>query len=543
MQKKIFRALCSVFAVTIVATNTFSACGQQSNEPKSYTIQYTDDSGTHSLTVEDGGLYSLESIPQRYGYEFTGLFDSETGGRQYVSANGSALMAFEDDKNIVLFPQWEACGYTIILDYQGASVTSVRQMKVTYNSTLSTLPTDLTIEHKEFTGWYTEADGAGKQIADKHGVLPTCDKINEGTFNLDDPDGYIYLYAGFKAATYDVTLHFGNTQEQIKVEYGTDIEDIVYDTRVEGNAVLTWSKSDTASLSNVFTGKITESIHLYAAEYAPALELNTNGGDEIAPVVAKAGASVSLPTPTRENYKFIEWQDESGNAYTATTMPQESLQLKAKWQAKLVFDENGGTEVNDISLAVGETVTYPTPAKEGYIFAGWYTAEKEKYELKQMPSESVVLKAGWYEAKVKVIGNSTKEGNSAYLSANKESRQEADWRNEYDLSDVLPSTGGNVHIKATYEVRLQNGEGGIIKFGLYFYDQAVIGNDYVLGSDTAEVSSTIRREAVFESDLAMKTNTLYVAYYAKNIGTSGDRVYFKRVSIEITYPDTTNLYL
>ena len=61
-----------------------------------------------------------------------GLYDAEVGGTQYVSASGASLSPFNDGKNMVLFPQFKAKDYTVILDYQGAPVTGSRQLTASY---------------------------------------------------------------------------------------------------------------------------------------------------------------------------------------------------------------------------------------------------------------------------------------------------------------------------------------------------------------------------------------------------------------------------
>lgn len=539
------KALCCLLATLTVLPITLTACNQEGNTDKTYTIQYTDDTGVHTIAVEKGKVYAMESIPERYGYEFLGLFDAQTGGKQFVNANGSAVFAYDLSKDSVLFPQWKAKEYTLILDYQGAPVIGDRQKTVTYGTSITELPTGLSLANHDFTGWYTAPNGEGTQVADHYGVLPQNALVTEDTFDLNDKNGRIHLYAGFSLWQHTLTLHFADSAtETVQVSHGTHIKDIVYDTRVAGKGVLTWStKENDTDKTSVFNTTVDKGLILYATEYAPVIELDTDGGKAVAPIVAKSGATVTLPTPEKENYKFIEWQDEDGNAYTGTTMPETGAKLKAKWQAKLVFDENGGTEVADVSETAGTTIELPVPEKEGYIFAGWYTADKEKYETTKMPATGIALKAGWYKAKMKVIGSGKKEGYSKYLSAQEEASQSADWREEFDLSDILPASGGNIHVKWIYEARIEYGKGGRMLFSAYYYDQAIVGNSYVLAHATAEVSTTAKREIVFESNVAMKSNTLYIAYGAKNIGTSRDRVYFKRVSAEITYPDTTTLYL
>lgn len=167
MKKRNLILLCTI-ALTIAICFTMTACDlfggddedenidEPNNTPSEYTIQYTDDSGTHTITVKGGDLYALEVIPQRDGYEFLGLFDAQVGGTQYVASNGSALSPFTDKKNIVLFPQFAPKQYTVVLDYGDAAVTGEREFAVNYGEKLPELPKNLSLDHSTFSGWYTE---------------------------------------------------------------------------------------------------------------------------------------------------------------------------------------------------------------------------------------------------------------------------------------------------------------------------------------------------------------------------------------------------
>lgn len=553
MKKRISLVSC-LMAALLSCSVVFGGCTDNddtSSVPTEYTIQYTDDAGLHSLSVTSGSVYSLEVLPEKYGYEFLGLFDAKTGGTQYIDETGSSLSAFTDNKNLVLFPQFKAKEYTLILDYQGAAVTGSRSMTVSYDSVISELPMNLSLENKEFMGWYTEPNAQGTQIADEYGVLPANNKVTETIFDLSGTDNTIYLYAGFENVKYTVTFYFedNNNPEEIKVEHGTNIKDVVPETRVNGNAVLTWSKiKNDTNKEYIFTGKVTDDLVLYATEYAPVIDFDENGGEEVIPVVARAGSSISLPTPIRENYKFIEWQDENGNTYTSTTMPTKSVTLKAVWQAKLIFDENGGTEVTDISKAVGESITLPTPEKEGFIFAGWYTSEKEKYESKTMPATGVVLKAGWYavkEEKIVVVKDSNDSddwASSGYRTDTKAIGPQADWRKTIDLSDKIPENGAKLSFTVHWDMKTEY-SAAYFEGGIYFYDGSVVSEANYLTKSIHTVDMNTWKTFTFSTDIDIRSNILYICYYARRTDGKSSRLYYKNMWIELTYPDTTTLYL
>ncbi len=248
---------------------------------KSFVIQYTDDTGTFNISVEDGQPYAMNAVPYREGYVFVGLFDSEVGGTQYVNSKGSSVSVFTDKKNVVLFPRFEAKKFTVVLDYQGAAVNGAREIEVSYDAKIKDLPTGLYMKDKEFMGWYTQPDREGAQIADAYGVIPTMSLINSTNFDLSDPNGYIRLYAGFRFELHTVTFNFEENlpAEEIEVEHGTAISKVVTETRVNNKAVITWSKkpNDTAKES-VFNGKVTEDMVLYACEYARSSTLTQTEG-------------------------------------------------------------------------------------------------------------------------------------------------------------------------------------------------------------------------------------------------------------------------
>ena len=416
MKRNIFRAVSCILGSTLLSVCVLTACGSPSNpspngsynsssadnSPTKYVIQYVDDNGVHTLQVASGELYSISEIPERYGYTFLGLFNAETGGTQYVNAQGYATSAFTDNQNLFLYPQFKPKNYTMILDYQGAAVTGGRFFAVQYGQSLVDLPVGLTLEAKTFTGWYTEPNCGGTQIADKYGLLPDKRLINEHNYDLENEQGYIYLYAGFKTKEYTVSFYHGNNPipEEITVEHGTYISDIVTETRVNGMGAITWSKNKDGS--PLFTGKITEdNLVFYAVDYAPVLEFESNGGNEIPDIIATAGTEITLPKPTREGYSFVGWQTQDGNICNSITMSSKSTTLTAVWNAILSFNENGGVSVQDISESAGTEITLPECTRSGYIFAGWYLGD-ELYTETAMPKNPITLKATFLPTLVKI---------------------------------------------------------------------------------------------------------------------------------------------
>lgn len=560
MKKKgLFAIALSVVLACCIAV--FVGCAEKQPEdttPKEYTIQYTDDAGSHQITVTAGMPYALDVVPERTGYTFIGLFDAEVGGTQYVSSSGASLSPFTDGKNMVLFPQFKAKDYTVVLDYRGATVTGERQLTVAYGSSLPELPKNLTLAHKEFVGWFTKANCEGVQVADTAGLIPLVSVLNEKNFNLNGEA--VTLYAGFEAEKFTVTCFFeaGMDSEEIEVEYDTPVSKIVPKTRVDGKAPLTWSKTQGGE---VWSGKVTDTMVLYAVEYAPVIELDSNGGSNVLAIVARAGSTVALPTPTKELAKFAYWEDMTGKKYTSTTMPSKSISLKAVWQAKIELDENGGSDVDDISVAAGETITLPTPEKENFIFAGWYTAEKEQYTSTTMPATGLKLKAGWY--KVKTVKKHFLEGNDASSTIWDKTPQ---LRSGYDIDfteliselDWTKSVNVDITFHADISHYTENSSALPLyytKEHFYYYSQSIVNDAYLVkhiivdhgkGSVNGSYVTT-----TFSAQMTVTGGKIYAALASdqkKETTNWGDHRHgcgwkMKNFWAEIAYPDTANLYL
>lgn len=526
-------AACALFAVGCV--------GGVGGDPKQYTIQYTDDEGTHMLTVTDGMPYSLEAIPTRSGYIFAGLFDAETGGTQYVSESGASLSPFTDKKNLVLFPQFMAKEFTVILDYGGAAVTGSRQLTVAYDSSLPELPKNLTLEHRIFAGWYTEENRGGTCVADAYGLIPVVSVLNDTNFDITGDR--IYLYAGFEIEKFTVTCCFETDMEteDVQVEYDTPVGSIVPETRVDGNAPLTWSKTRGGE---VWNGRITEDTVLYAVEYAPVIEFDADGGDGALPVVARAGSTVTLPVPTKELAKFVGWTDMNGNAFTSTTMPSKSITLKAVWQAKLVFDSNGGSAVKDVSQAPGSSVMLPVPERDGFIFAGWYDVESDPYTSTVMPASGIRLKAGWYKEKklTKIYVASDKV--QSVESALEPVTQEIDMK-KYDPDNDFE---GALNIELIIRFKTQHYVSGMgfsgyadMRYGIY--SESKRSTSTTLFETTCEHNSLKTfQQRQYTVSINVEDGLFYIIYnYASNSAFRG--VDIKDSYIEYRYPDTAKLYL
>lgn len=546
-----------VLSISIV----FMACdkdkdeGTGNNTDKTYTIQYADESGLHTIEVKNGDLYSIEELPSKTGYKFIGLYDAEVGGTQYVNAQGSAVSAFTDNKNIVLYPQFAANEYTLVLDYQGAAVTGERQMAVSYGSKLTNLPTNLTMENKDFMGWYTQPNRKGIQVADQYGIIPGKDLVNERNFDLSNIDGYIYLYAGFRGEMYDVTFYFGDgiEPEIMQIEHGTLITDVVPETRVNGKAVYKWStvENDTEK-EHIFAGRFTSSQVLYAVEFAPVIDFETYTDNKVTSVVLPAGSTLALPNAVKEGYKFDGWYLANGQKYETTTMPSESLTVYAKYMNMLSFNVRGGSEVDAVTAYPGKTVELPIPTKEGYVFAGWYTSGGDLFEGNTMPAESTTLYAYWYKSITKkiLITSDTGSGSSGVIYyKNPKFRYTINLTEQ--LSEVDWSVPRTITIKSNAFIWHGNsgyswaGAAYATKEHFWLYSRQMAEEQYLLDHTIINHGNngidTAGKDMDWTNTIIVPEGMIYIAVSAdKDASETGWKM--KNYYWTIYYPDTSKLY-
>ena len=115
--------------------------------------------------------------------------------------------------------------------------------------------------------------------------------------------------------------------------------------------------------------------------------------------------SLTLQAASKEGYEFIGWF--SDEALTEKVERVENLTQDTELYAGFAvlkftvsFETNGGNAVEDITVEYGKTATLPQfPAKEGYIFKGWYLdpAFENVFQAQTAITQNVTLYAKWSE--------------------------------------------------------------------------------------------------------------------------------------------------
>lgn len=178
-----------------------------------------------------------------------------------------------------------------------------------------------------------------------------------------------------------------------------------YDANVPAGVVI--SQTPNAGSMQIKDGMIT--VYVSKGAQPVKVSFDPNGGtvSSNSVTVIPGNAYGTLPTPVRKGYNFEGWytQTVGGKQIAAATVVanNESHTLYAQWSAKiysLTFDANGGTSSETTrSIAYGERYgQLPVPTKEGYTFAGWYTALKDGKKVTEatvMSDSNVVVYAIW----------------------------------------------------------------------------------------------------------------------------------------------------
>ena len=133
---------------------------------------------------------------------------------------------------------------------------------------------------------------------------------------------------------------------------------------------------------------------------------NTNGGEPIAQVTNATALPNSLPTPTKEGYRFDRWYTDKAltiPAVAGATL-SDNTTLYAKWKQlyTVTYDLNGGSGTAPTQESLCEGETFKVASAEGitktcYTFAGWSDGSNTyaKGDTYIMGTADVILTAQW----------------------------------------------------------------------------------------------------------------------------------------------------
>ena len=364
-----------------------------------YKLNYDLDGGNWAVGYTPGDYYQFGTefdLPtkenlNKAGYTFAGWKDKITGDPvETIPANATGIKSVD--------AQWTANEYTVTFDANGGTVTP-DTMTLTHGDVYGELPTP-TRDGYTFAGWFTDPNGGAKV---EQGDVVTASHT---------------LYAQWTANEYDVTFNandgtVGTTTKT--VTYGNPYGELPTPTR-EGYTFAGWfTEKDggtqvTKETVVTTADKHTLYAHWTANKYTVTFDVNGGTVTPAEQTVTYGSTYGELPTLTREGYTFAGWFTEKdvGTQVTAVTTVTTAADhmLYAHWTANthtVKFDANEGTVTS-----AEQTVTYgshygelPTPTREGYTFAGWFTEQnggtKVMADTKVTTAENHTLYAYWMQ--------------------------------------------------------------------------------------------------------------------------------------------------
>ena len=309
-----------------------------------------------TMLLDYGQTVGELPTPTREGYAFRGWWTAASGGTQ-VSASTKVT------GNVTYYAHW-VMKRTVTFDANGGSLDESSPTKSAVEGTeIGTLPTPKRTGYT-FDGWWTSATG---------GV-----QISASTIVTGDLTCYAHWLANKYAVTFDA--NGGDVNESSRsVTFGNVFGELPTPTRTGYVFKGWWTATGTQiSASTVVTGDMALYAH-WADSCMVTFDANGGSVDESSRSVESGSAVGTLPIASRTGYSFAGWWTTAsgGVQISASTKITEAVTYYAHWSCAVTFNANGGS-VNESSRRVvsGSAVgLLPTPARSGYIFDGWFTAQ------------------------------------------------------------------------------------------------------------------------------------------------------------------------
>ncbi|MGI6781999.1 MAG: InlB B-repeat-containing protein [Acholeplasmataceae bacterium] len=395
--------------------------------PNNYSVLFNNNGGSGEMTAQPYVYDVTQALKAntftKEGYTFSGWATTQGGGVAHSDKAPVKNLTSVKDGEVTLYAVWTAITYTVQFDGNGSTSGTMNDFLATYDVTHAFPTNNYLRTGHDFIGWSTTTNVADK-ITNIHNLANTT-----GTT--------VTIYALWEINSYDLTIkyHDGATPEDDTPDkvtpYNFDAA-ITFEPApvVEGKIFNGWIDETTNEPFDFTGARMPARDLIIGATYQDEIYItfDSKGGTPVQRLSGAAGSPVSAPTPpTRLGYTFINWFLPGGeNAYEFTVMPDESINLEARWTANnysVLFNNNGGSgEMTAQSYVydVTQALKANTFIKTGYTFVGWaltadgtkkYNNEESVKNLTSVKDGEVTLYAVWQINKYNVTFN-TNGGNA-----------------------------------------------------------------------------------------------------------------------------------
>ena len=231
--------------------------------------------------------------------------------------------------------------------------------------------------------------------------------FEEGTTKVE-----YFKNAGTLPYLKNVTIPIGVTNISAKAFFGcADLSvNMVKDDRHYFGA---WydnaSFSGNAVALNAYAG---ESEYLYAEWLSYSISIDKS--IDVAGTISGVGSyteneKVTVTAQTNDGYTFLGWYENGTCVSTSATYSfnvNKATSLTAMWEANtytIIFDADGGTTPEMLTVTYNENYTLPETAKTGYTFIGWFDGEIKYENSTWYGLSDITLTAKWSANKYNVI--------------------------------------------------------------------------------------------------------------------------------------------
>lgn len=345
------------------------------------------------------GGTAIDKQAFQYGHKVTKPSDPSKPefyfGGWYKEPDCTNVWNFSSDiptKDITLYAKWIAEPLEVAFNSTGGTAVESQYIN---EGEKAIKPSDPTKAKYRFEGWYKEE---------------AC--TNRWDFAVDVVTQDMILYANWvDAFTIDFDCNGSDPIEPQyllageKVDRPSDPEKDDYyfgGWYTEPEFINSWD-----FYNDVVTGDMTLYVDwIFVDPYT--VTFNSLGGSQIeSQQVADRGHATRPDNPVREGFIFHGWykEEECQNWWDFySDLVRSNLTLYAKWLPayEIVFDSNGGSEVERQKILVGEKAIEPDyPTKTDCFFAGWYTEQDYKnmwdFDV-DIPTSNMTLYARWIDA-------------------------------------------------------------------------------------------------------------------------------------------------
>jgi len=381
-----------------------------------YTVTFDVDGGSNvvALEVEYNTAATAPTAPTKAGFTFEGWYTEEALTTEFDFT--TVITA-----DITLYAKWALEVYTVSFDENGG--VAIANQNITRNEVATEPTDDPTKTGYDFAGWFS--DDALTTAFDFTTAI-TADTTIYAKWEMDlvnfrnvefDLNGGDWSITNIKAAGDPLKSFDLGYYNATGAQYNTDHKTSIF---LQDNGVLTTSKwvhrigmnknSDGLyEIMNILLSGVEGSMADYefvlvSHDGFPAghtflgslvvgqiitvsgFETTTVGAIEGTVKVYPNGTDMAtetlfekdatLPVPTKEDYVFLGWFDNSSFTGDALTTATITGKLHAKWvdaEQTVSFNVDGGTNVINQKVDYNTSATQPAdPTKDGYIFKGWF---------------------------------------------------------------------------------------------------------------------------------------------------------------------------